>query len=228
MGAVLTLGVAWFADLTGRLLAWDTVGYWRTVRGFEVVQALPLVGDVFSFLIGGSNLSALVLLRSYVLHVLVLPGFLFALFYLHFSGVRRVGLSTASEQPAAHGAFRQHALSLLILSVFILGGLVTLATLLPDPTGKEADPFSTPAGIHPPWYFLAYHAVLDTLPSVMPRWSRGLIIELTALVVLFLPFLDRTSGRTLRDRWLAVTLGSLWLLLWGWLVWVGYHLEKAP
>ena len=40
-------------DFTGRLLTWDAHGHWSTVRGIEVVYALPAVGPALAFLLGG-------------------------------------------------------------------------------------------------------------------------------------------------------------------------------
>ncbi len=92
--AVLTFALATHADLTGRLLLWDERGYWTTIRGLEILFALPVLGPMFSLIIGGRSVESLALTRFYILHIAILPAMLLALFYLHFSGVRRLGLSS--------------------------------------------------------------------------------------------------------------------------------------
>lgn len=227
--AVLTFLVATHADLTGRLLVWDARGYWTTVRAVELLFLLPGLGPLFAALIGGTDIDSLVLTRFYVLHAMVLPALLLALFYLHFSSARRVGLSpTAGEGRAGRGAYRVYLYNLLILTVMIFGGLITLATLLPERFGVPADPFTTPPGARPPWYLLAAHGLVESLPAIVPRWARGLAIEALLLACLLLPFLDRSRGRTARDRRPALAIGALVLLLWIAFTAVGYRLEAGP
>jgi ubiquinol-cytochrome c reductase cytochrome b subunit len=225
---VLTFLAAAHADFTGRLLAWDAGGYWATVRGVEILYALPVLGPFFAFLVGGKGIDSLVLIRFYFLHVVVLPGILLTLFYLNFSGVRRVGLSATpgEDRPRATG-FRRHAYNLLILTVLIFGGLVTLATLAPSPFGQPADPFFTPAGVRPPWYLLASHGFLEAFPSLVPRWMRGLLLEGILAACLLLPFIDTSPGRTARHRRTAVALGVAILALWLCFTWYGFRIE-AP
>ncbi len=225
--AVLTFLVAIHADLTGRLLPWDARGYWTTVRGLEVLYALPVLGPVFAFLVGGTRVDSLALTRFYFLHVFLLPLLLWGLFYLNFSGVRRVGLSALPGEPRSGGGgvYRVYLYNLLIVAVLVLGGVVTLATLAPAPFGPPADPFSTPPGARPAWYLLASHAVLESLPSWVPRAARGLVVEAVLLVCLLMPFLDRSPGRAARERRLAILAGAAVVLAWAILTWHGYRLE---
>ena len=113
MVAVLTLGVATIADLSGRLLPWDARGYWTMVRAREVFDELPIIGPLSTFLVGGTGLDSLILTRFYVLHILTLPFLMLLLFYIHFSSVRRVGLSRVGgvplvAPPAAGRRVRRH------------------------------------------------------------------------------------------------------------------------
>jgi quinol-cytochrome oxidoreductase complex cytochrome b subunit len=231
--AVLTFLAATHADLTGRLLVWDSRGYWTTVRAVEILFTLPGLGPLFAALIGGTEIDSLVLTRFYVLHALVLPALLLIFFYLHFSSVRRVGLSPAGRQGnsgqagAGRSSYRVYLYNLLILTVFILGGLVTLATLLPERFGVQADPLNTLAGVRPPWYLLAAHGLVESLPQIVPRSLRGLAIEATLLACILLPFIDRSKGRTLRERRWALTFGFAVLLLWVAFTVVGYRLEAG-
>lgn len=228
--AVLTFLAATHSDLTGRLLTWDEGGYWTTVRALEVLYALPALVPMFTFLVGGHGVDSLVLVRFYLLHVVVLPALILVLLYLSFSSARRVGLSDSGGAPVQAGpaAHRIYWLNVLILVILILGILVTLATLVPAPFDRAADPFSTPPGARPPWYLLAAHGFIESLPSLMPRWSRALIVEGLLAACLLLPFLDRWPSRTVRERRLAVALGLALLLAWAVFTWHGYRIEEPP
>ena len=224
--ALLTFLAAMTADLTGRLLPMTTSGYWTTVRALEVVSALPLVGPIFAFLVGGPSIDSLVLTRFYVLHLVILPGILLALFYLHFNGVRRVGLSAlAREGRAAGETAKVQMFNILILITMIFGGLVTLVTLLPTPFQTAADPTATPPGMQPPWYLLASHGLMEMFPDWLPRWTAGLAVEFVLLSALALPFLDRSALRTARERRLVLGVGLAVLVLWVAFSWHGYMLE---
>jgi quinol-cytochrome oxidoreductase complex cytochrome b subunit len=226
MAAVVTFLAATQADLTGRLLTWTTTGYWTTVRALEVIHALPVLGPVLMFLAGGTTPDSLFLTRFYVLHIAMLPGILVVLFYLHFNGVRRVGLShAASEGRATDETARVQMINMIILAALVFGGLVTLVTLAPTPFEPVADPALTPQGMRPPWYLLAPHAIIEMTPSVLPRWAGGLVIEAILLLILVLPFLDTSAGRTLRERRIAVAVGIVVLAIWLVLTWQGYSLE---
>jgi quinol-cytochrome oxidoreductase complex cytochrome b subunit len=224
--ALLTFLVATHADLTGRLLTWNADGYWTTVRALEVLYSLPLVGPIFSFLVGGPRVDSIVLTRFYVLHMAAIPFIMIGLFYLHFSGVRRVGLSAvAAETKPIGGALKVHIYNLLILTALLFGALVTLVTLLPVPFIDPADPLTTPPGIRPPWYLLAAYGLLEIFPSTWPRWLPGLAIEATLAVAFLLPFLDRSPGRKARQRRTAIAIGTAVLVAWACFSWYGFRLE---
>ena len=224
--AILTFLVATHSDLTGRLLGWNAPGYWTAVRSVDMLYSLPVLGPLFAFVVGGSNIDALVLLRFYFLHVAVLPTLLFGLFFLHFSGVRRVGLShLAGETRSGSRVYRVYLYNLLILTVMIFGTLVTLATIIPFPFDAIADPFHTPPGARAPWYLLASHGFLESFPTSFPRWARGFLLEAVLAVSILLPWIDRTPGTTAGRRRLAVALGTAVLILWILFTWIGYRME---
>lgn len=228
MVSVLTFLVAINADMTGRLLSWTATGYWSTVRALEIFQSLPGLGSLFSFLIGGRTIDAIVLVRFYFLHVAILPLVLVTLFFLNFSAVRRVGLSAQPEQTrTGTGALRVYLYSLLILVLLIFGTLVTLATVIPAPFDRMADPFMTPKGARPPWYLLASHAFYDMFPSWFAGWIRGILLEVILLATLLLPFIDRSPGVAPRDRRFAIAAGIVVLAAWLLFTWHGYRIEAA-
>ena len=221
--AILTLTAAIVSDLTGRLLPWDAGGYWTTVRAREVTDALPILGTITTFLAGGSSLDSLAVTRYYVLHIAVIPIALLVLFYVHFSSVRRVGLSPV-ESPQVTRSLQVALYDILLLVIFMVGALITFAVLLPYPFDAVADPFVTPPNARPPWYLLAPHALMEMVPSYLPGFLRGLLPEAIFAAVLMVPLIDRvTRGRT-KGRGHRI-LGIVALALWAGLTCVGYLLE---
>lgn len=221
--AVLTLTAAIVSDLTGRLLPWDADGYWTTVRAREVTDALPVMGTITTYLAGGSTLDSLAVTRYYVLHIAVVPILLLLLFYVHFASIRRVGLSPV-ESPQMTRSLRVALYDILLLVIFMVGGLITFAVLLPYPFEAVADPFVTPPNARPPWYLLAPHTLMEIVPSYLPDFLRGLLPEVMFAVVLLIPFLARRAyGEEWRGR--RRILGIASLAIWVGLTAAGYLLE---
>jgi quinol-cytochrome oxidoreductase complex cytochrome b subunit len=79
---------------TGTLLPWDRRAYWATVVGTNMVETLPLAGEVTASLLrGGPDVTGTTLLRFYALHVFWLPLVVLALLWAHFHMIRRQGIS---------------------------------------------------------------------------------------------------------------------------------------
>lgn len=215
VAAVVSFVVATFADLSGRLLPWDARGYWTTVRAREAIDALPVLGPLLTFLVGGAALDSFVLTRVYVMHIVVFPVLLLVLFYIHFSSVRRVGMSRVDAPPASR-SFRVALYDVTLLILFLVGTLISLAVLLPHSFDVAVDPLATPPDARPPWYLLAPHALVQMFPAVVPVFARGLFVEAIFVFVLLLPFLDRTGGTgPNRRRYVMLGVGAcaVWVIL---------------
>jgi quinol-cytochrome oxidoreductase complex cytochrome b subunit len=219
------VSISYTADFTGRLLPWDNDSYWSVVRGLEVITALPGFAPVFNFIIGGSHVVGDVLTRFYVLHVLILPLVFVVFLYLTFATLRRVGMSPAPGSVAMGStSFRNHLYTTLILTVLAFGVLVSLAVLVPFPFLSEADPYTTPVGMVPPWYLLAPFAVLELAP--IPAWLSGLLLIAVSLFVILFPLWlkgEATAAGLKRAR----LIGSAVVLIWIVLIAVGAFMERA-
>ena len=213
------VALTWLAmqlDFTGRLLTWDVKSYWAAVRGLEVVWSIPIVGPILAFLLGGRVMNEDVLIRFYVLHIAVLPMAYAACIYLTVATLRKVGLSDST--PAVVGGrtttFREHRLDLLIITLFLFAGLVTLGRLAPFRFLEVADPYSTPAGAKPPWYMLAAYTIFQHVPG--PSWIPGLVMLAVAFGILLLPLWAPAAPGPATERRLrigGVAVLALWLAL---------------
>ncbi|HEY4491462.1 MAG TPA: cytochrome b N-terminal domain-containing protein [Acidobacteriota bacterium] len=219
-GTILFL-LAAQSSFTGRLLPWDQVGYWGTVRGLELFEEIPVFGALMRYLVGGFTLADPQLIRFYLLHVMILPLLTFAFFYLHFATVRKVGLSTtfSIEQKTAP-IYPRYLMNLLIIMLVLFGLILTLAVLVPDAFSAKADPFRTPAGISVSWYLLPLYGLFE----LAPRWAAAWIALLATLTAVFLPLVDRVTplGRSSR---LSSVLGILIIVILLILSYYGYRVR---
>jgi quinol-cytochrome oxidoreductase complex cytochrome b subunit len=129
--------------------------------------------------------------------------------YLHFSGVRRVGMTEIAGEHKRKGrtAFRRHMLNLGIALAFLFGVIGTLAVLFPHPFGTPADTYATPTGIGPPWYLLAPFGFLEWASGPLPRFLSGGLLLILFIVFVAWPFIDRGDSANQKTiNWLVAAL----------------------
>jgi len=100
---LLTLGM--LEGFTGYLLPWDQTAYWATVVGINLNGTAPFLGPFLTdFLRGGAEIGGDTIARFYSLHMLLLPGLIFALIGLHLYLVVRLGVSSPPWSREAAGS----------------------------------------------------------------------------------------------------------------------------
>lgn len=222
---------------TGYLLPWSQLSFWATTVATRSAGVIPVIGDtLLRFLRGGTDVGQRTLGLFFALHVAGLPLLLGLLVLTHLFLVRRIGVSTPPFGPDyqpqrlpheghADGIpfFPNYATKdMAVISLFLalLAGVVFFAPwfFLPDVAYTPADPFTTPVGIKPEWYFLAAYQTLRLLPSE----TAGLAVQAAAIGFLFfLPFIDRSEERRPVRRPLFLCLFiigimlSVGLTIWG-------------
>jgi len=110
---VLLLVSGMLEGFTGYLLPWDQTAYWATVVGINLNATAPFVGPFLAqFLQGGLNIGPDTLPKFYSLHMLLIPGLIFALIGLHLYLVIRLGVSSppwSREEAGGDWAEREQA-----------------------------------------------------------------------------------------------------------------------
>jgi quinol-cytochrome oxidoreductase complex cytochrome b subunit len=212
VGGVLLFFLVLCFGFTGYLLPWNQVSYWATTVGTEVAASIPWIGTGISYLLrGGEAVGGETLSRFYVFHVVILPWALVFLVVLHIVMIRMQGLAPLDpvgegEHPTeAEGVpFSPHHVSReLVIFPLFFAGLLALVILYPPELGEKADPFTTPEGVKPEWYFLPTYQFLKYLPKLL-----GLALSTVPPILLLIwPFLDRTPARRPSARRISVTIG---------------------
>ncbi len=195
---------------SGYLLPWNTLAFFATQVGTQVAGAVPVVGHfMLRLLRGGDQVTGGTLTRFYGMHVAVLPAFATALVGAHLLLVQKHGMSVppaVEKRRSDTGGpsesmpfFPNFLLRDLIGWVAALGILAALAALFPWELGTKADPFApAPAGIRPEWYFAWMFQTLKLLPSHLLGLEGEMLgvfgFGAGALLLLLVPFLDRTAG----------------------------------
>jgi quinol-cytochrome oxidoreductase complex cytochrome b subunit len=101
---VLILASGLGEGFTGYLLPWDQTAYWATVVGININGTAPFLGPFLAqFLQGGTYINGDTLPRFYSIHMLLIPGALFALIGLHLYLVVRLGVTSPPWSKEAAG-----------------------------------------------------------------------------------------------------------------------------
>jgi menaquinol-cytochrome c reductase cytochrome b subunit len=90
---VLLLVMGMLMGFTGYLLPWDQTAYWATVVGINLNGTAPFAGPwLAQFLAGGAEIGSDTLAKWYALHMLLIPGAIIALLFVHLYLVTRLGV----------------------------------------------------------------------------------------------------------------------------------------
>lgn len=223
---VLALG------FTGYLLPWNARAYWATEVGVRIAEQAPLVGPYIAGLMrGGEELGAPTLTRFYALHVLILPGLVFALLGVHLFLVVRQGISAPPKRgeasplatdpreqredaEARYGAekeagesFYPYTLAKDVAAIASVAALLfAMALWSPAEVGEIADPTDTSFNPRPEWYFLWLFQILKYFPGSLEAVVAVVVPSIGLVLLLALPFLDRSRFRHAFDRPVATGL----------------------
>jgi quinol-cytochrome oxidoreductase complex cytochrome b subunit len=200
----------------GYVLPWGQMSFWGATVITNLFSAIPLVGEaIVTWLWGGFTVDNPTLNRFYSLHYL-LPFVIFALVFLHLMALHTtksnnpLGIDVKGPQDTIPFTPYYTVKDMFGLGVFLLVylGLVFFA---PDFFGEpdnyiKANPMVTPPHIVPEWYFLPFYAILraitfDLFWGLIPAKLIGVTAMFwSILILLFLPWLDRSPVRSARFR----------------------------
>ena len=220
-GVLLLLIVLGFG-FTGYLLPWDEKAYWATVVGVEIASTAPVLGDfVAKVMRGGTEIGAVTLSRFYALHTIWLPWLAFGLVGVHLFFVRYYGSSGIPQSPSCPpdkggrgvktgkpfypDQVFEDVVGMLILFVV----LAVVALSIPVPLEDVADPTNADYDPRPEWYFLFLFQLLKYFQGPFEVIGTFVIPTVGMVLLLFLPFLDKSERVVLWKRPVALTVTTV-------------------
>jgi ubiquinol-cytochrome c reductase cytochrome b subunit len=210
---VLLLLVTLVLGLTGYLLPWDMDAYFASQVSLNITGLGPIAGPIMQHIAqGGGSMGTATINRFFGLHVWLMPAALVLLVGAHLTIFRHNGPAGPADDHLRHTRkgvfwpdqmFMDAAFSMII---FII--IVFLAVAFPPYLDAKADPtkFFVP---YPAWYFLSLFGLLALVPPEIHLGPLSFGTELIAtivvptlflVVVLLLPWLDRSKTRSLAAR----------------------------
>jgi ubiquinol-cytochrome c reductase cytochrome b subunit len=254
---VLLLFIVLTTSLLGYVLRWDQRGFYGLRVALAALQNVPYIGDRLVLVAqGGPEISSLTLTRIFTMHVILLPllllllvGYHLYLVILHGTttlGERKEPIETVEEQRELYHTQAEHPVkgevffptavikispwSIIALALAIGLTLIVGPRELMEPASQAV---ASPASEE--WWFAWYSALVALLPSaIVPTFQWSFPVAIFVLLVL-LPFVDRSPHRGWRKRPLMtgfVILLILAVLSLSWLrlqsPWTGRPTAEAP
>lgn len=217
ISGVLILLVAPVLIITGDLLPWDQKGYWTTQVRISIIQSIPVVGDIsLRILQGGTRTGIVALTRFYTLHCVFLPVLIIGLVGVHFHFIAHHGLADPLYQKSENRRkvpLIPHIINRwLILFMATAVILAILSVYWPAPLDSPADPTDTAFVPKPEWWVLALNQLVTIFKG--PLMLVGTVVIPGGLTVLLitLPFLDRSFERGHSHRLVSMCLAIIILI----------------
>ena len=198
----------------GYVLPWGQMSFWGATVITNLFSAIPLVGEsIVTWLWGGFSVDNATLNRFFALHYL-LPFIIFALVFLHLWALHvhksnnPLGIDVKGPQdtiPFSPYYTIKDAFGLGVFLIVYLGFVFFAPNFFGEPDNYiKANPLVTPPHIVPEWYFLPFYAILRAITFdiwFIPAKLIGVLLMFgSILVLLFLPWLDRSPVRSARFR----------------------------
>jgi ubiquinol-cytochrome c reductase cytochrome b subunit len=202
----------------GYVLPWGNMSFWGAQVIVNLFGTIPAIGPpLVEWIRGDYGIADATLNRFFALHVVAIPLGLLLLVLLHLVALRQTGSNNPDGieikknlGPDGHpvdgipfhpyytvkdivgvGVFFV-LFSIIVFFVPTFGGL-----FLEGPNFDPANPMSTPEHIAPVWYFTPYYAILRAVPD---QRLGALLMGLSVVLFLFLPWLDRSPVKSMRYR----------------------------
>jgi ubiquinol-cytochrome c reductase cytochrome b subunit len=202
----------------GYVLPWGNMSFWGAQVIVNLFGTIPAIGPpLVEWIRGDYGIADATLNRFFALHVVALPLGLLLLVLLHLVALRRTGSNNPDGIEIKHNLGKDgkpvdgipfHPYY-TVKDVFGVGVFFILFTIvvffvptfgglfLEGPNFDPANPMSTPEHIAPVWYFTPYYAILRAVPD---QRMGALLMGLSVVLFLFLPWLDRSPVKSMRYR----------------------------
>jgi ubiquinol-cytochrome c reductase cytochrome b subunit len=216
---VLLFLVTLVLGLTGYLLPWDMDAYFASQVSLNIA-GLPPGGEILQLIAqGGPVMGTNTINRFFGLHVWLMPAALVLLVGAHLAIFRHNGSAgpvVDDPRKLKPGRFWPDQMFMDgAASFFVFVVILLLASFAPPFLDQKADPTNAAFQPYPAWYFLFLFGLLNFVPwlfSQIPGLSsqaNAPWVEMLAaivvptiglLIVLLLPWLDRSTTRSFASR----------------------------
>ncbi len=211
----LMLGMAF----TGYLLPWDQKAFFASTVGTNILSEIPWVGHWLKELLrGGTEMGTLTVSRFFMLHVFIIPACIFAFVAMHVYSFRKAGAAgpvkadPISPNLPTETFYPKQLVMDMGFATLIIVALGFLAYVWPTQLGPIADPADTQFLPRPEWYYIPIFQYLKYWHGSTAVIGILAIPGIVGLLLVGLPFFDRSLERRPWKRPISVGLFTVILL----------------
>ncbi len=207
---ILLLVVTLVLGLTGYLLPWDMDAYFASQVSLNIAGLPPGGGILQNIAQGGGTMGTNTINRFFGLHVWLMPAALVALVGAHLAIFRHNGPAgpvARDPRELRPGRFWPDQMFMDAFASFVVFLIIiALAFIAPPFLDAKADPTNSQFVPYPAWYFLSLFGLLNLVPIFLgngpfPELLAAIIVPtIGIIVVLLLPWLDRSTTRSFASR----------------------------
>lgn len=196
IAAVLLLAFVTGNGATGYSLPWDARAFFSTRIAEGMANGLPMIGGAARrWLLGGTEISPLTLVRFYALHLLVIPFIILLTVIARLFIFREI---SAGEERRAW-AKQQFARNAIAASV-VFFSLALFATRFHAPLGPPATELLPGYLPRPGAQFLWLFQLLKYLPGRIATAAAATLLLVIFVALIALPFLNKSTSREFMGR----------------------------
>ncbi|MFZ0499063.1 MAG: cytochrome bc complex cytochrome b subunit [Steroidobacteraceae bacterium] len=215
----------------GYVLPWGNMSFWGAQVIVNIFGTVPAIGPgLVQWIRGDYGIADATLNRFFALHVAAVPLVLLLLVGLHLVALRNSGSNNPdgieikeNKGPDGHPRdgipFHPYytlkdivgvGVFLIVFSLIVFYAPTVHGLFLEQPNFEPANPLSTPAEIHPVWYFTPYYAILRAVPN---KGIGALLLVLALVSLLVLPWLDRSPVKSIRYKgWISRVMLAIFVV----------------
>jgi len=184
--------------------------------GTNILSEVPWVGNALKKLLrGGTEMGTLTLSRFFVLHVFLIPAFIFVFVAMHVYSFRKAGAAgPVTEDPVSPKLptkpfYPKQLVMDMGFAMLIIVALGVLAYAWPAELGPKADPSDTQFLPRPEWYYIPVFQYLKYWHGSTAVLGILVIPGILGLLLVGLPFFDRSLERRPWKRPISVGLFTI-------------------
>src|SRR3990167_294944 len=202
----------------GYVLPWGQMSYWAGQVITSLFSAIPIFGEkIVVWIRCDFVLSGVSLQRFYALHIVIVPITIIILVFLHIVAIHHVGSNNpegieikdnldSNGKPLdglpfyPYYMFKDFVAVLIFLIIFF-----AIVFFFPDMGGyfieaanfAKANNMQSPDVIEPAWYMMPFYSILRSIPN---KQLGAFLLASSLLILLFLPWLDKSTVRSIRYK----------------------------
>ncbi len=232
MAGVFLIILTWAMALTGYILPWSNISYWAATILSACFSYIPVIGSWMANIVGGEQAGELTISRYASFHMLLLPILMAGFAVVHVILIQihgEKGPPPSGEDVGTQPFFPYQLAKDVVVALVALVAIILFSRFIGVPTDKPAAPLAEVNAVPKPEWFILFG--YEMLKMFKGKWIVVVLTVVPAvgfLLILFLPFYDRSEEQAYLKRPIAISAGAALLIVIGYLTLIAHISTPLP